>query len=101
MIDSYLGADDRNADFVGRTDELGRSMSEAARLGGIRIRDGRERLIQRPRVVNRSEPIDPSLAVWEPSLLAEVKSYEDRTLRRFWGGGEYTGSRGGTECRDS
>lgn len=100
MVDRYLGEDDKNVDFVGRTDELGRSIRQAIRLGGIRIGDGFDRFVDEPEIVNRSEPTDPSLAVWEPSLLAEVKTYEDRTLRRFWGGGEYTGSRGGTECRD-
>jgi len=103
MVDRYLGAEDRvpRVDFVGRTDELGRSMRAAIRLGGIRIGDGLDRIIDEPEIVNRSEPTEPSLAVWEPSLLEEVKSYEERTVRRFWGGGEYTGSREGERCRDS
>ena len=70
-------------------------MRQAIRLGGIRIGDGLGGFIDRPDIVNRSEPMDPSLATWEPSLLEDVESYEERTLRRFWGGGEYTGSRGG------
>ena len=88
MVDRYLGADDRHVDFVGRTDELGRSMRAAIRIGRIRIDEDLGRFIDEPEIVNKSAPMKPSLAVWEPSLLNEVKSYEERTVRRFWRGGE-------------